>query len=184
VPGAEELIPKLKEITEYARQKGYQIMGSVDAHNEDDHELLRNDGPFPDHCMKQTFGQKKIREVRPESPFFITTMKENNLDFLDKYMKGEFFFEKQHYDVFTNENTEPVLKRFGVERAIVYGVATDYCVKAAAVGMANIGIEVYVLTDAISAITPETEKAALEEMKKAGVKFAESKELEEILGGG
>jgi len=98
----------------------------------------------------------------------------------DELKKGPWrghFIEKQSYDVFTNPNTEELLKIADVKEAVVYGVATDYCVKAAVLGMQKRGIQCYVVEDAISGVTPETTKSALEEMVKAGAKFVKTSDV-------
>lgn len=87
------------------------------------------------------------------------------------------YFEKQSYDVFTNPNAEELLKRANVTEAVVYGVATDYCVKAAVLGMQKRGIQCYVVEDAIKGVSPDTTKSALEEMVNAGAKFVTTKEV-------
>jgi nicotinamidase/pyrazinamidase len=108
----------------------------------------------------------------------------NIADLIKKHVEsgGEFFFQKQNYDVFTNAYLNNSIEDLGIERVIMYGVATDYCVKAAAIGMAKRKIEVYVLTDAIKAVASDTEKQALAEMRSVGIKFVQSNDLEQILG--
>ena len=77
---------------------------------------------------------------------------------------------------------EFLLKEAGVENAYVFGVATDYCVKAAVLGMQERGIQTYVVEDAIKGITPETTEAALKEMEQAGAKFITTEQvLEDIV---
>jgi len=99
----------------------------------------------------------------------------------EEFMTSGIFFEKQHYDVATNPWFEKVMQAISPERAIVYGVATDYCVKAGALTLRKIGVpEVYVVTDTIRGITPEGSKKALEEMIEAGVKLTT---LEDVLRG-
>jgi len=87
------------------------------------------------------------------------------------------YFEKQSYDVFTNPNLEVFLERASVTEAIVYGVATDYCIKAAVIGMQERGIQCYVVEDAIKGITPEGEAKAIEEMKSNGAKFITTQQV-------
>lgn len=81
------------------------------------------------------------------------------------------YFEKQHYDIFTNPNAEELLRRANVKEAFVYGVATDYCVKAAVLGMQQRGIQCFVVEDAIKGVFPESTKTALEEITRAGAKL-------------
>jgi nicotinamidase/pyrazinamidase len=60
---------------------------------------------------------------------------------------------------------------------IVYGVATDYCVKAAALGLAERGYRTTVLTDAIAGITKEGTEAALAALEAAGVRLTTAASL-------
>ena len=204
VPGAESIKPNLKKLTQYAIKDYIPIVGSVDKHHgipEYKHrewELQRWGGPFPDHCMNGTQGEEKITETTTEK----LRLKDEHLPedlfsrhFLDDYVHKEFlknaikeikqksrwkaglYFEKQSYDVFTNHSFEEFLKIADVKEAVVYGVATDYCVKAAVLGMQKRGIQCYVVKDAIKGVTPETTKQALEEMVKAGARFIKTKEV-------
>ena len=176
VPGAEKIIPNIEKLTNHARQQGEIIMGSVDKHAKGDAELLANGGPFPEHCMDGEHGQKKIWVTNPVCPAYIEN-KMMRFSQLEHFIgdKREVFFEKQHYDVFTNPNAKSVLEH--VCYAVVYGVATDYCVKAAVLGMRNLGIEVFLVKDAVKGITQEGENEALKEMKDAGAHFFTTKDV-------
>ncbi len=90
------------------------------------------------------------------------------------------YIEKQSYDVFTNPNTEELLTQAKIKEAVVYGVATDYCVKAAVLGMQKRGIQCYVVKDAIRGVSPETTRESLEEMVNAGAKLIKT---ERVLNG-
>jgi len=171
VADADLIKPNLQQITQYAHQNKIKIMGSVDAHKEKDAELSANGGPFPQHCMVGSFGQKHIEETFPENAVYVPNMKLVNGK-LDEFVMhgGEVFMEKQHYDVFTNPNTEELLRKLGVKTAVVYGVATDYCDRAAALGFRKMGIDVFLVEDAIKAVTEQGGKDALKEMHRAGVK--------------
>jgi nicotinamidase/pyrazinamidase len=87
------------------------------------------------------------------------------------------YFEKQNYDVFTNPRLKTILTETNVAEAVVYGVATDYCVKAAVLGMQNLGIQTYIVEDAIKGVFPNTTKTALEEMAAAGAKLVTTKQV-------
>jgi nicotinamidase/pyrazinamidase len=151
VPGAEEIKPNITALTNYARNNRVQIIGSTDVHTENDPEFK----VFPPHCIKGTYGQEKIIPTKP----------------------GEIYFEKQSYDVFTNPEFADFLRQADIRQAVVYGVATDYCVKAAVLGMQQKGIQTYVVEDAIKGVFPEGTKVALEEMADAGAKFVTTKQV-------
>ena len=80
--------------------------------------------------------------------------------------------------MFSNPVSERLL-RVLPPHAIVFGVTTEYCVKCACLGIRRHGVPVALVTDAIRALTPKTEKEALEEMRAAGVEFIA---METLLG--
>lgn len=205
VPDAELIKPNLKLLTDYARRKNMHIVGSVDRHfgtpeyKGREGELARWGGPFPDHCMNGTKGQWKIDEVKKF--FFSPDSRFSDSDWyypheLDNQLKVDFleeglgrlklpgfagirglYFEKQSYDVFTNPALEVFLDMAEVKQAVVYGVATDFCVKAAVLGMQQRGIQCYVVEDAIKGVFPDKTAEALAEMKKAGARFVTTKQV-------
>jgi nicotinamidase/pyrazinamidase len=63
---------------------------------------------------------------------------------------------------------------------VVYGVAADYCVKAAVLGLRSRGCRVEVVEDAIAPVDPKTGDLALAEMRAAG---AELVDTETVLSG-
>lgn len=196
VPEAEKIKENLSSLTDYALNKLIPVIGSVDRHfgteeyKQREAELSRWGGPFPDHCMDGTPGQVKIIETNFECRDSCTVYLENRLDnTLDEkhlghaliemrdYQTELILIEKQHNDVFTNPNTAELLKRANVKEAVVYGVAVDYCVKAAVLGMQKRGIQTYLVIDAVKGITPETTRTALEEMFAAGCKRVTTRDV-------
>ncbi|MEA3378215.1 MAG: isochorismatase family cysteine hydrolase [Nanoarchaeota archaeon] len=176
VQDAESLKPNLERLTQYALNKGIKILGSVDCHSKGDAELERNGGPFPDHCMKGTFGAKKIKETNQENISYIPNETLSSAELYKKIELAEsVFFEKQHYDVFTNPCASLLLCQ--PKFVVLYGVATDFCIKAAALGMRERGVEVHVVEDAIKGVFPDKTKEALDEMKEAGVKFIKTQDV-------
>lgn len=206
VPGAEEIKPNLKRLTDYAVKNNIPVLGSVDRHfgtkgyEAREKELQRNNGPFPDHCMDETFGQRKIKETLilagkfgipiSEQAQYIAHYSDNKVRKLELSRaiakateRNNFgitegiYFEKQSPDVFENPAFEDALKALEPYEAVVYGVATDYCVKAAVVGMQERGIQCFVVNDAIRGVDPKTTESALEEMAKAGARFVETRQI-------
>lgn len=188
VPNAELIKPNLKKLTDYAENNNIKILGSVDRHfgtkkyKDKEGELARWGGPFPDHCMDKTDGVLKIPETFTGKMILIPSTK---LDYIELEFP-QIIFEKQSYDAFYsldntggNQNIESALKQLDVTEAIIYGVATDYCVKAAALGIRQRGIDTFVVSDAIAAvnINPDDGKKALEELCNAGVKLITTKEV-------
>jgi nicotinamidase-related amidase len=68
---------------------------------------------------------------------------------------------------------EDVLRDGGVERVVVCGLATDYCVKATALDAVRLGFEVMLLGDAVAAVNLAGDDGdrALAEVAGAGVEI-------------
>ena len=66
---------------------------------------------------------------------------------------------------------EGLLREAGIQRVVVVGLATDYCVEATALDARRLGFETAVLTDAIAAVDlePGDGERAIEAMADAGV---------------
>lgn len=79
-------------------------------------------------------------------------------------------FHKRTIDVWTSAGLQRLRREIAADAWYVFGVATDHCVKSAALGLARAGQPTYVVTDAIRAIDPQGERQAFEEMTAAGVR--------------
>lgn len=172
-PGAEKLTSNWRMLVESARENGIRIIGDVDSHRGFEPELKRNGGPFDDHCMEGTEGWRHVPETEPQNPIYVPNRELNETEMRNLLRHpGEIYFEKQTYNVWDNPNTDPVLKALGVKRAVVYGVATDYCVKDTVIGLLRSSIEVWLVVDAIAAINAKKgdEEMAMHAMKAAAEK--------------
>ena len=176
VPGAERILPKLRRLFDFARKNEISILSSVDAHVADDPEFKQ----FPPHCVQGTEGQRKVDEtLLPRPLIFQQQPVDRNLpEAVRKHQ--QIIVEKQSLDLFSNPIAER-LTRVLPPRAIVFGVTTEYCVKMACLGLRRLGVQTVLITDAVRALTPKTEKEAVEEMRRAGVEFII---LEALLGAG
>jgi nicotinamidase/pyrazinamidase len=172
VPGAERIIPKLRRLFDFAKKNEISILSTVDAHAPDDPEFKQ----FPPHCVQGTEGQRKIDETLLSRPliFSAAPVDRNLLEVVRRYQ--QIIVEKQTLDALSNPMM-PRLLRVLPQHAIVFGVATEYCVKLACLGIRKAGVPVAVVTDATRGLTPKTEKEAVEEMRKAGVEFITSETL-------
>lgn len=158
VPGAEEIKGYLKLLTAHAIDNNIQIVGSIDSHNDakefkdQNSELIINGGIFPDHCMIGTHGQQKIPETHT--------------------VYGEYFC-KSSINAFNDDGycLRKYLSDKLVTEAVVYGVATDFCVKAAVLGMQKMGIQCSVVLDAVRGVFPDKVLLAIQEMQQVGAKF-------------
>ena len=65
------------------------------------------------------------------------------------------------------------LRERGIEAVDVVGIATDHCVKATALDAVKAGFETRVLLALTAAVAPDTERAALDELRAAGAALVE-----------
>ncbi len=184
VAGVPGVMPNIKALIEVGTSQDNLLVSSVDTHDFSAWEFEDNGGPFPAHCVKGTPGWLKMQGTLPSRTLFVPQGEANNVPELPEGLQG-VVFEKEVYSLFANPRAEPVLDALlnqrglgrGDVQAVVFGVATDYCVKAAALGLRGRGYEVAVVTDAIAAVSDETGQAALEEMKAAGCTLVTTESL-------
>jgi len=181
-----------RELTTWAVAHHVPILGSVDSHAWDAWEFASSDTPapsakrpeFPDHCVKGTPGWLKIPGTLPPRFRFIPNVPDAPTDSIARELRSGatqgVYFEKEVYSLFANPLAEGFVKALlagDSPEFIVYGVAADYCVKAAAIGLAQRGYKTAVLTDAIAGITAKGTASAIKEMKAAGVRITQASEL-------
>ncbi len=171
VPGAEEIIPNLKKLMTYAQEHGIPVLSSADAHAPDDPSFAQ----WPPHCVVGTLGQLRI----PETSFPSAMVIGNRPGVFSPPRKwsGQFIIEKQEYDVTTNVNFDAILASLGPRHFVVFGVATEYCIRGAALGLRQRGLLVDVVQDAIKPIGEEGGRKAIDEMVAAGVRLVTTADL-------
>jgi nicotinamidase/pyrazinamidase len=180
--GAEKIIPTLGALTTLARRLGIRVAGDVDRHFPGDPELTRNGGPYPDHCMDGTDGQRKIDETAPRAPLFVENRPLSDAEIeAAAAHQGDVIIEKQLVDVFEgNCNTHKLLAKLleNHRDVVVYGVCTDVCVDHVVRGLLPFGPRLHVVIDAIAALDPERGRSCLRDWRAAGVELLTFQELE------
>lgn len=115
---------------------------------------------WPPHCVQGTEGAELL-------------LHEELIDAVVR--KGtETFYDS--YSGFQDEGAHPtplhlLLQKRGTSRTVVYGVATDYCVKATVLDALDLGYEAVVITDLTRGVSPETTEQALDAMTRRGAVF-------------
>ncbi len=181
VPDSASLIPVYEKLYNTIKAGNVPVIGSVDAHTKDDPEFE----VFPPHCVKGEPGQLKIDETMMRGLTFVENVeggleKALGANWQDKpldELAPQIIFEKQTYSFFGNVNLEAFLEKLkaeGFSKAIVFGVATDFCVNASVLGLLEREIITYVITDAIKPVYPEKEAEILDNWREKGAKFITS----------
>jgi len=171
VPGAEQLVPNLHRLMSWAREHDVPVVSTADAHPPDSPEFKM----WPPHCVIGTPGQRRIPETLFPSPVVVASRPGAFTP--PARWEGQFIIEKPTYTAEDNPNFEAALRSLGPRRAVMFGVATEYCVRAHALALRRRGFEVDLVIDAVKAITAEGGREALEEMARAGVRTVSTAEL-------
>ena len=175
VPGAERIIPKLRRLFDFASRNEISVISTMDTHAVDDPEF----NEFSPHCIKGTDGWRKLDDTLIPRPLIFST-KPVDMNLTDCVRKNrQIIVEKNTFDVFSNPVMER-LTRVLPPRAIVFGVATEYCVKKAVLGLRNLGVQTVVVDDAVRSITRKAEKEAINEMHDAGANFVKMANIFDI----
>ncbi len=86
--------------------------------------------------------------------------------------------DREAYSGFQDTGLADLLRKRGITRVFIGGLATDYCVKATALDAQREGFETWVLMDACRGVGEDTTAAALAEMRESGIHFTSTGELE------
>ena len=113
---------------------------------------------WPPHCVQETENAK----VMLDNNLFQAIVKKGK----DKKYDSYSGFQD---DGGAKTEMNDVLKKNGIKELIVYGIATDYCVKATAIDAADAGYKVTVIEGLSKGVAPDTTAKALEEMKAKGI---------------
>jgi nicotinamidase/pyrazinamidase len=167
VPGAEQLLPNLRRLTDEARQGRVFLVSHGCYHAKDDPEFKT----FPPHCIKGTKGAEVVPEALAER--VITVPNEPTAELpqnLSQYQ--QILLEKQTLDIFASRHARTLVDRLGPNvEFVVFGVVTEYCVRFAAKGLLELGRRVSVVEDAIETLKTEVGQRTLAELQALGAKL-------------
>ena len=162
VPRATEIVPNLARLSQTAARRGIPILATACSHHIGDPELKH----FPPHCLAGTAGQERIpATAHPGSVVLPEGTRLHDL------RPPHLTLEKSEYDVFSRSDAGEIVDCFnqGNPLFVVYGVATDYCVRKAVEGLLARGCRTAIVVDAIRAIDPAAEPEILTDFARRGV---------------
>jgi len=167
VPGAEKLLPKIRRLTDAARQGRVFLVSHGCYHTKDDPEFAI----FPPHCVQGTLGANLVPEALTDKVVTVPNDPAASLpDDLLRYQ--QILLEKQTLNVFESRHADQLVERFGPNvEFVVFGVVTEFCVLFAAKGLLERGRRVSVVRDAIETLNSEDGKRAVTELQALGAKF-------------
>jgi nicotinamidase/pyrazinamidase len=163
VAGGDAVIPVINGEIAEAHAAGATVVYTQDWHPEHTPHFAKDGGIWPDHCIQETWGAALHPALTVDGPV------------VRKGANGE-----DGYSGFTMRDPlsgatvatqlEELLRERAIERVIVAGLATDYCVKATALDALRLGFATTVLVDAIAAVDlePGDGERALDELQGSG----------------
>lgn len=167
VRGGEGIIGLVNDEVVRALAAGGLVVYTQDWHPEVTPHFAPYGGTWPVHCVAGTWGAEFHPSLRVEG------------ERIRKGIGGEdgysgFTVRDPVSGDETPTELEPMLRRRDVERVVVCGLATDYCVRATALDAVRLGFETFLLTDAIAAVDlePNDGERAIAEMASAGIALA------------
>lgn len=154
VPEGDQVVPVANRWIEAAVAGGAVVVASRDWHPADHSSFRQQGGPWPPHCVQDTPGAQFHPGLRLPRDFLLVS-------------KGD----SRHLDQYSDFQSTPLageLRRRGVRRVFVCGLAQDVCVKATVLDALAHGFETRVVIAATRPLDPASGRQAREEMLRAG----------------
>ena len=181
----QRFIDKVLAATKMLKEKGFAIFATQDWHpinhisffttypGKKAFEVISRNGKeqvlWPPHCVQGSEGAKILLD---EQLFDAIVRKGTEVEFES--------YSGFHDDGGNQTPLHHILQAEDIERVIIYGIATDYCVRASSLDAVALGYQVVMVKDLSRGVAPETTNHALEEMKQRGVILLDTLSKEEF----
>lgn len=175
VSEGDAVIAPLNRAAETIAKRGGLVLASRDWHPAETKHFAAFGGKWPVHCVQNTQGAAFHPDLKlPDGAIVISKGTGSEDD-------GYSAFEGRADN---GSTLHEILQAHGVQRLLVGGLATDYCVRASALDALRHGYAVVVLTDAIRGVNlqPDDSARALQEMQTAGAHLMTTDEALQSLG--
>jgi nicotinamidase/pyrazinamidase len=187
VDGTDEAFIKLvDENTRKLKKAGLPIFGTLDWHPAD-HISFYTSHPgkkpfevikihekdqvlWPPHCIQNTPGAEILLDKKLFKAFVKTAT--------NPQYEGYSGFQD---DGGKKTGMDKLLKKEKIEKVVVYGIATDYCVRATALDAVAASYKVIMIKNLSRGVAPDTSQKAIEEMKAEGIVVLDDLDLEKII---
>jgi len=169
VPEAEAIKPNLERLLRVAGELGITTISSRCAHEAGDPEFEI----FPPHCLDGTRGAERVFAELPELPRHEIGV-DAAADAQARLDAGNHYVvKKKVFNLFSNPWLDGLQQAgaFDGKTCIVFGVATDYCVRDCVLGLTAGNARVLLVEDAIRGVAAKTTAQTVEKMRAAGVEF-------------
>ncbi len=158
VADGNEVVAPLNKLIDEFLERGAPVYKSRDWHQANTKHFADYGGTWPVHCVQNTPGAKFHPELRDDPRIRVIS-------------KG--LGDTDCYSAFDETDLASQLRKEGVEKVLVGGLATDYCVKSTVLDALKKGLKVKALKHAMRAVDlqPGDGDRAIEEMRAAGAEI-------------
>lgn len=163
VRGSEGIIPRINDDVAEALAAHAMIVYTQDWHPPSTPHFEKDGGIWPVHCVWETWGAELHPALRVDG-----TVLRKGVGGEDGY--SAFTVRDPESGAETATLLERMLRTGRIERLVIVGLATDYCVKETALDAAERGFHATVVRDAIRAVDlrPGDGERAIDAMRQAG----------------
>lgn len=165
VPGGEAVVATVNQEVAAATRAGALVVCTQDWHPPSTPHFVTEGGPWPPHCIRGTWGA--ALHPRLAVPADVTTVRKGT-EGEDGY--SGFSVRDPRTGAEHDTVLDGLLRDRRIERVVVVGLATDYCVKETALDALHRSFAVEVPAGAVAAVdvTPGDGDRALAEIVAAG----------------
>ncbi|ABA88707.1 nicotinamidase [Syntrophotalea carbinolica DSM 2380] len=159
IPEGDKVVPVINAWAEAALKKHLPVYYSCDWHPEGHPSFKSHGGDWPKHCVQHTPGADFCADLflAPASVVVVKGVR----------------FDQDQLSVFDQTGFADKLRRDGVDRLWVAGLALDVCVLETVLDGVRSGFEVAVIVEGCRPVTPAGGQAALAAMKGADIYLLE-----------
>lgn len=167
VPHGDRVVPVLNGLLRLTNILTVTTVATRDWHPEDHCSFKSQGGPWPAHCVAGT----------PGADFHHRLYRA----YIDHIVSKATARDQEAYSGFRGTDLAEFLRLRGINRVVIGGLATDYCVKATALDAKEEGFETCVILNACRAVdvNPGDGDKAVEEMEAAGIQVVSIEALSE-----
>jgi len=158
VSQGDEVIPAMNSYLKAARDNSLPVFATRDWHPPHHSSFQERGGPWPPHCIAETEGANFAANLDlPPETVIISKAEE---------------IDKDAYSGFEGTDLNERLRARGINRLLIGGLATDYCVLNTVMDALKLGYEVLMLDDASRAVNvkPDDGAKAIKEMTQLGAR--------------
>jgi nicotinamidase/pyrazinamidase len=153
----DEVVPVLNRWIGAAGEAQVPVFASRDWHPPGHPSFKESGGEWPVHCLQNSPGARfHPRLTLPDSAIVVT--------------KG-IRSDRDQYSAFDETGLATELRKRGVRRVWIGGLAQDVCVRATVLDARKEGLETVVIADATRPVSAAGGERANEEMRQAGARF-------------